>query len=46
MLCESILRGKKNADNFWATRGKRVEDISDEAVDDEMVEAMEAALEG
>ena len=40
------LRGKKNTDNFWATRGKRGEDISEEAVDEEVVEAMEAALEG
>ena len=41
----SLFRGKKNADNFRATRGKRGEDMSEEAVDEEVVEAIEAALE-
>ena len=28
-------RGKKDVDNFWATRGKREEDISEESVEEE-----------
>ena len=36
-----LFRGKRDSDNFWATRGKRGEDISQELVEDGVVEAME-----
>ena len=36
-----MFRGKRDSGNFWATRGKRGEGISQDLVDDGVVEAME-----